>query len=259
VDDDFEICSSVSKMLEKIGMEPDWTLSGREAVLKAESGIERNRPYYTYIIDWQLPDINGIEVARKIRKIPGNEAPIYILTAYDYTEIEDEARQAGITGFIQKPLFLSTLRNMLIQTLGGGKAETPLEEKTLQLKGIRLLMAEDVELNAEIMVEILGSEGIELDVAANGQEAVDMLKKSEPGYYFAVLMDVQMPVMNGYEAARAIRALENKELAGIPIIAMTANAFEEDKSEAFAAGMDAHVAKPVEVAALTDTLAGFLA
>ncbi|MCM1181289.1 MAG: response regulator [Clostridium sp.] len=258
VDDDFEVCSSVSKMLEKIGMEPDWTLSGREAVLKAESGIESGRPYYAYIIDWQIPDINGIDVARKIRKIPGNEAPIYILTAYDYTEAEDEARQAGITGFIQKPLFLSTLRNMLLKTVDGGEAETPSEEKTSQLEGIRLLMAEDVELNAEIMVEILGSQGIQLDVAANGQEAVDMLKKSEPGYYFAVLMDVQMPVMNGYEATRAIRALEDKKLAAIPVIAMTANAFEEDKAEAFAAGMDAHVAKPVEVAALTDTLAGFL-
>ncbi|MCM1500536.1 MAG: response regulator, partial [Clostridium sp.] len=258
VDDDFEVCSSVSKMLEKIGMEPDWTLSGREAVLKAESGIESGRPYYAYIIDWQIPDINGIDVARKIRKIPGNEAPIYILTAYDYTEAEDEARQAGITGFVQKPLFFSTLRNMLLKTIDGGEAEAPSEEKTSQLEGIRLLMAEDVELNAEIMVEILGSQGIQLDVAANGQEAVDMLKKSEPGYYFAVLMDVQMPVMNGYEATRAIRALEDKKLAAIPVIAMTANAFEEDKAEAFAAGMDAHVAKPVEVAALTETLAGFL-
>ena len=257
-DDDFEVCSSVSKMLEKIGMEPDWTLSGREAVLKAESAVESGRPYYAYIIDWQIPDINGIDVARKIRKIPGNEAPIYILTAYDYTEIEDEARQAGITGFIQKPLFLSTLRNMLLQTVDSGKEEASSEEKTPQLEGIRLLMAEDVELNAEIMIEILGSQGIELDVAANGQEAVDMLKKSEPGYYFAVLMDVQMPVMNGYEATRAIRALEDKELAKIPIIAMTANAFEEDKAEAFAAGMDAHVAKPIDVAALTEALAGFL-
>ena len=257
-DDDFEICNSVSKMLEKIGMEPDWTLSGREAVLKAESGIENGRPYYAYIIDWQLPDINGIDVARKIRKIPGNEAPIYILTAYDYTEIEDEARQAGITGFIQKPLFLSTLRHMLLQTLDSGEAEKPSEEKASQLEGMRLLLAEDVELNAEIMVEILGSKGIQLDVATNGQEAVDMLKQSEPGYYFAVLMDVQMPVMNGYEATKAIRALEDKEKAGIPVIAMTANAFEEDKAEAFAAGMDAHVAKPVEVAVLTDTLVGFL-
>ncbi|MCM1089467.1 MAG: response regulator [Butyrivibrio sp.] len=257
-DDDFEICNSVSKMLEKIGMEPDWTLSGREAVLKAESGIENGRPYYAYIIDWQLPDINGIDVARKIRKIPGNEAPIYILTAYDYTEIEDEARQAGITGFIQKPLFLSTLRHMLLQTLDSGETEKPSEEKASQLEGMRLLLAEDVELNAEIMVEILGSKGIQLDVATNGQEAVDMLKQSEPGYYFAVLMDVQMPVMNGYEATKAIRALEDKEKAGIPVIAMTANAFEEDKAEAFAAGMDAHVAKPVEVAALTDTLVGFL-
>ncbi|MCM1263245.1 MAG: ATP-binding protein [Butyrivibrio sp.] len=141
---------------------------------------------------------------------------------------------------------------------GDGKAETPSEEEVSQLNGMRLLMAEDVELNAEIMVEILGSEGIQLDVATNGQEAVEMLKKSEPGYYFAVLMDVQMPVMNGYEATRAIRALEDKEKATIPIIAMTANAFEEDKAEAFAAGMDAHVSKPIEVATLTEMLVGFL-
>ncbi len=256
VDDDFEICSSVSKMLKKIGMEPEWTISGKEAVLKAESSVDTDRRYCVYIIDWQIPDINGIEVARRIRRVQGS-ALIYILTSYDYSEMEEEVRGAGITGFIQKPLFLSTLRNLLLKSVGEAK-EPEEENHVYSFAGIRLLMAEDVELNAEIAVEILGASGVQVDVAVNGRLAVERLQEMGPDYYAAVLMDVQMPVMNGYEATREIRALKDPALSRIPIIAMTANAFEEDKAEALAAGMDAHIAKPVEVSVLMETLAKFL-
>lgn len=259
VDDDFEICNSVSKMLTRIGMEPEWTLSGKEAVLKAESAVENGKQYYAYIIDWLIPDINGIEVARRIRRIPGNEAPIYILTSYDYTEVEKEALEAGITGFIQKPLFMSTLRNVLLKTVGEEVVEDTQEKKPeIFFEDMRLLMAEDVELNAEIVVELLSEVGLEVDIAVNGKIAVDMLKKSQPGYYAAVLMDVQMPVMNGYEATCEIRALENEKHSTIPIIAMTANAFEEDKVEALKSGMDAHIAKPFDIPTLMETLAEVL-
>ncbi len=231
VDDDFEICNSVSKMLTKIGMEPEWTISGKEAVLKAESAVEADRQYDVYIIDWQIPDLNGINVAKRIRKIHGSEALIYILTSYDYSEMEEEAREAGITGFVQKPLFFSSLRNLLLKSVGEAR-ESEEEIGVYSFEGIHLLMAEDVELNAEIAVEILGESGVQVDV--------------------------QMPVMNGYEATKEIRALKDPALADIPIIAMTANAFEEDKAEALGAGMNAHIAKPVEVSVLMETLARFL-
>lgn len=253
-DDDFEICNSVSKMLLKIGMEPEWTLSGKEAVLKARSAIENGNQYYAYIIDWLIPDINGIEVARRIRQISGNTAPIYILTSYDYTDVEEEALEAGITGFIQKPLFMSELRNTLLSTIDGIKEDEVVDKEKISFADIRLLLAEDTDLNAEIVMEILGEIGLEIDRAENGKIAVDMLEKSAPGYYSAVLMDVQMPVMNGYEAARAIRGSENTGISSIPIIAMTANAFEEDKAEALSSGMNAHIAKPLDVGVLMETL-----
>ncbi len=255
VDDDFEVCNSAYKMLNLIGMDPDWTLSGKEAVLKAKSAIDSDKQYYVYIIDWLMPEMNGIEVAKKIRKLPNNKAPIYILTAYDYSEIEKEAKEAGITGFIQKPLFMSSLRKTLLETCGVKCKEAEKEkEEEISFDGTRLLLAEDTELNAEIAVEILGQAGFEVDVACNGKIAADMLEKNGADYYAAVLMDVQMPVMNGYEATKLIRGFEDKKLADIPIIAMTANAFEEDKKEAFSAGMNAHLSKPIDITALMDTL-----
>ena len=257
VDDDYEICSRVSEMLSEIGLEPDWTVSGREAVLKAEDAIENGRPYYAYILDWMIPDLNGIEAARRIKSLSGNEASIYILTSYDYARAEQEAVEAGINAFIQKPLFLSTLRRTLYRLAveAGGQEENaaPLE-KERQLEGMRLLVAEDVELNAEIIMTILGEAGVLADIASNGREAVDMLKRSRPGYYEAILMDVQMPVMGGYAATREIRSLEDPAYSGIPIIAMTANAFEEDKAEALKAGMNAHMSKPLDVNVLMETL-----
>lgn len=254
VDDDFNTCDNVSCMLQEIGLRAEWTLSGKEAVLRTRQSVMRDDQYFVYIIDWLLPDMNGVEVARRIRQETGKDVPIIVLTAYDWTDIEDEAREAGVTAFCSKPLFFSELRGCLYSIVNSdGEDKTDNKEKE-QLRTGRILIAEDNELNQEIAVAILEEAGFSVDVAPNGQIAVDMLEASEPGYYQVVLMDVQMPVMNGYEAARAIRKLKNKTLASLPILAMTANAFEEDKQEALRSGMDGHIAKPIDIKILMEML-----
>ncbi len=259
VDDDFNTCDSVSYMLQQFGMRAEWTLSGKEAVLRTRQAVMRGDDYCVYIIDWLLPDMNGIEVVRRIRKETGEDVPIIILTAYDWSDIEEEAKEAGVTAFCGKPLFLSELRNCLHSVVGyEEEKEKNVEKKPVKFQPGRILLAEDVELNQEIAVAILGDAGFTTEVAENGRIALDMLTKSTPGYYQVVLMDVQMPVMNGYDAARAIRSLENKELASIPIVAMTANAFEEDRQAALQSGMNGHIAKPIDVDNLFGTLGSIL-
>ena len=258
VDDDFNTCDSVSYMLGQIGMRAEWTLSGKEAVLRTRQAVMRNDTYGVYVIDWLLPDMNGVEVARRIRKEVGEDVPVIVLTAYDWSDIEDEAREAGVTAFCSKPLFMSELRSCLksIVSIEEREEKENREEKTItaeEHKG-RILLAEDNELNQEIAVAILEDAGFTVEIADNGQIAVDMLEKSEPGYYLLVLMDVQMPVMNGYDATKLIRKIERKDLADIPILAMTANAFEEDKQEAARAGMNGHIAKPIDIKNLLKTL-----
>ncbi len=256
VDDDFNTCDSVSYMLQQIGMRAEWTLSGKEAVLRTRQAFMRGDSFQVYIIDWLLPDMNGVEVTRRIRKEIGEEAPVIVLTAYDWSDIEEEAKEAGVTAFCSKPLFLSELRSCLKSVINAGEEEEAREagkSEQRQHTG-RILLAEDVALNQEIAVAILGDAGFTTEVAENGRIAVEMLSRSQPGYYRVVLMDVQMPVMNGYEAAKAIRSLEDKELASVPIIAMTANAFEEDKKEALENGMNGHIAKPIDVDMLFETL-----
>ena len=259
VDDDFNTCDSVSYMLGQLGMRAEWTLSGKEAVLRTHQAVVRGDNYFVYIVDWLLPDMNGIEVTRRIRKEMGDDVPIIVLTAYDWAEIEDEAKEAGVSAFCSKPLFLSELRSCLhsvINTDDGKEKET--EGKEEKVYTGRILLAEDNELNQEIAEAILGDAGFTTEIAGDGETAVEMLKKSEPGYYQIILMDVQMPVMNGYEATREIRRLENKELAAIPILAMTANAFEEDKQEALKCGMNGHIAKPIDINLLLETLSQVL-
>ncbi len=255
VDDDFNTCDSVSYMLGQIGLRAEWTLSGKEAVLRTKQASMRKDGYLVYIIDWLLPDMNGIEVTRRVRQVMGDNVPVIVLTAYDWSEIEEEAKEAGVTAFCSKPLFMSELRKCLRTVIG---AEEQVEEEKeggeVQFKAGRILLAEDNELNQEIAVEILGGAGFTTEVAENGKIAVEMLQRSDPGYYQLVLMDVQMPVMSGYEAVREIRQLENQRLAGIPVIAMTANAFEEDKQEALRNGMDGHIAKPINIELLFTTL-----
>ncbi len=254
VDDDFNTCDSVSYMLQQIGMRAEWTMSGKEAVLRTRQASMRGDGYSVYIIDLLLPDLNGIEITRRIRKEMGEDVPIIVLTAYDWSDIEDEALEAGVTAFCSKPLFMSELRSCLHSAIHTEEKQAPAVKDSLHHHRGRILLAEDNELNQEIATAILGEAGFTIDVAENGQIALDMLKKSEPGYYQLVLMDVQMPVMNGYEAATCIRQLEDKALSSIPILAMTANAFEEDKKEALKCGMNGHIAKPIDVNTLLETL-----
>lgn len=260
VDDDYNTCDSVSYMFQQLGMRAEWTLSGKEAVLRTHQAVTRKDIYSIYVVDWLLPDMNGIEVTRRIRKEVGENAPIIILTAYDWSDIEDEAREAGVTSFCTKPLFLSDLKTCLNSVVNTGEEKEESDGgRMARVHTGRILLAEDVDLNQEIAVAILEDAGFQAEVAGNGKIAVDMLKKSEPGYYQMILMDVQMPVMNGYEATKEIRKLADKQLASIPIIAMTANAFEEDKREAIKSGMNGHIAKPIDVDELLRTLDGILA
>ncbi len=255
VDDDFNTCDSVSYMLGQLGLHAEWTLSGKEAVLRSHQAIMRNTSYSVYIVDWLLPDMNGVEVARRIRKETGENVPIIVLTAYDWSDIETEAREAGVTAFCNKPLFLSELSSCLQSVLRPKSPEDENAQKDITPRSTgRILLAEDVEMNQELAVVLLEGAGFSVDVADNGQIAFEMIAKSEPGYYQAVLMDVQMPVMDGYEATKRIRKLENHTLASIPIIAMTANAFTEDREEALKCGMNGHIAKPIDVQVLFKTL-----
>ena len=255
VDDDFNTCDSVSYMLGQLGMQAEWTLSGKEAVLRSHQAVMRGTNYSVYIVDWLLPDMNGVEVTRRIRKETGGNVPVIVLTAYDWSDIEVEAKEAGVTAFCNKPLFLSELSACLQTVLQPKSQESETAEQEIRPHHTgRILLAEDVEMNQELAVAILENAGFSVDVADNGQIAFEMLKKSEPGYYQAILMDIQMPVMDGYEATKRIRKLENHELASIPIIAMTANAFTEDREEALKCGMNSHIAKPIDVQVLFQTL-----
>ena len=256
VDDDFNTCDGVTKMLVKVGMRAEWTLSGKEAVLRARQSIEMGDTYKAYIIDWRLPDMNGIEVTRQIRSLH-DDTPIIILTAYDWSDIEVEAKAAGVTAFCSKPMFLSDLRDTLMTAIGQKQAQEEqgvLPQKTTDFKGKHILLAEDNELNREIAVEILNAYGFEVDTAENGAVAVEKVSTAAPGQYDLVLMDVQMPIMDGYTATHRIRELENPALACIPILAMTANAFDEDRRNALESGMNGFLSKPIVIADLVQEM-----
>lgn len=257
VDDDYNTCDSVTKMLTQVGMRSEWTISGKEAVLRAKNAIERSDAFHAYIIDWLLPDMNGIEVTRQIRRL-GDDTPIIILTAYDWSDIEEEARNAGVTAFCSKPMFMSDLRETLLTAIG--KTEESVENPLLVsdeengFKNKRLLLVEDNELNQEIALEILGEYGFMIDTANNGLEAVEKVASSKPGDYDLILMDIQMPVMNGHEATKRIRNLKDPALANIPILAMTANAFDEDRKAALECGMNGFLSKPIEIKQVIEVL-----
>ena len=260
VDDDFNTCDSVTKLLTRVGMRAEWTLSGREAVLRARQSIELGDPCRAYIIDWRLPDMNGIEVTRRIRSL-NDDTPIIILTAYDWSDIEAEAKAAGVTAFCSKPMFLSDLRDALLTATGHApKAAEPdiLPEAQADFHGRRVLLVEDNELNREIAVEILHEYGFLVDTAENGAIAVDKVRSSPAGRYDLVLMDIQMPVMDGYTATQRIRALNDPARAAVPIVAMTANVFEEERKRAFDCGMNAFLSKPLVIDALIAALQDIL-
>ncbi len=255
VDDDFNTCDSVAKLLTRVGMRAEWTLSGREAVLRARQSIELGDPCRAYIIDWRLPDMNGIEVTRQIRSL-NDDTPIIILTAYDWSDIEVEAKAAGVTAFCSKPMFLSDLRDTLLTAIGHTQTEAQdiLPGKNADFRGRHILLVEDNELNREIAIEILHEYGFLVDTAENGAVAVEKIRTSDPGRYDLVLMDVQMPVMDGCTATQRIRALEDPVRAAVPIVAMTANVFEEERKRAFDCGMNGFLSKPIVIEELIDAL-----
>ncbi|MCM1246568.1 MAG: response regulator, partial [Roseburia sp.] len=215
--------------------------------------------YHTYIIDWQMPEMSGIETTRRIRAAVGSESPIIILTAYDWTDIEEEAMEAGVTAFCAKPLFMSDLKTILLTTndlLEKEEEDTPWTK--VDFGGKRVLLVEDIELNRQIAEVILEESGFLVETAPDGSDAVEMVSNSEEGYYDAILMDVQMPIMDGYEATRTIRALHRKDVETLPIIAMTANAMEEDKENALKSGMNDHIAKPIDINLFLSVLGKYL-
>lgn len=260
VNDDLNTCDSVSKMLRQIGMRAEWTTSGREAAYRAKLADEEGDPYHTYIIDWQMPELSGVETARRIRQSVRGDVPIIILTAYDWTDIEEEAKQAGVTAFCAKPLFMSDLKAALLSAnhLADKKEEEAAPWTLADFGGKRILLVDDVELNREIAEVILTEAGFVVEMAPDGTDAVAMVENSEEGYYDAVLMDVQMPIMDGYEATRTIRKLPREDVKNLPIIAMTANALEEDKAAALKNGMNAHLSKPLDMGTFIALLQKFV-
>ena len=246
-DDNMDSCVSVEKMLRTIGLRPEWTTSGKEAVFRARYANQQNDPFQVYIIDWLMPDMNGVEVVRRIRTEIGDQVPIIILTAYDWSDIEQEAREAGVTAFCAKPLFLSELYEALQNASYPKDCTLPTMPEAGDLKGRRVLLVEDVELNREIAQTILTEAGLQVVSVENGKLAVDYMEQSEPGFIDLILMDIMMPVMDGYAATRAIRSLSDPAIAATPIVAMTANAFDEDMHHAIAAGMNGYLAKPLDI------------
>ena len=255
VDDDVDTCDSVAGMLRQIGMRSEWTTSAGEAVQRAREAYAEQDSFHTYILDLNMPEQSGIETAGKIREAVGDDTLIMILTAYDWSDVEKEAKEAGIAAFCRKPLFMSDLKNALLKAnhlVEESKAEMSFTDQ--DFSGKRVLLAEDNDLNREIATEILKEAGFIVETAVDGSEAVSMVEKSEEYYYDIILTDIQMPIMDGYEEVVAIRSMNRKDIATMPIIAMTANAFEEDKALALKCGMNGHIAKPLDISAVFRTL-----
>ncbi len=247
VDDDEQLCQTTAFSLKEIGVNAEWTFDGESAVQMVEKRHHKHEDYHAVLIDWKMPDMDGIATAKEIRKHMGSNVPILLMSAYDWSDIEKEARDAGINGFISKPLFKSTLFYGLKQYTGLAEEETVVHaSQEFKLEGLKILLAEDNDLNWEIADELLSSLGLELERAENGQICVEKFCASEVGFYQAILMDIRMPIMSGYEATEAIRALDRED-AKLPIIAMTADAFSEDRERCLSCGMNAHVAKPIDV------------
>lgn len=262
VDDDRDCCEHASILLEKMGVYVEWVLNGYEAVDKVKTALESGQDCYDVcFIDWCMPDLNGIETAKRIREYVGPDTLIIIISAYDWSTIEQQARAAGVDGFIAKPFFASTLYNTLITVSQKGELNIGYLEGAkakYDFHGQKILLAEDNELNAEIASELLHMVGLEVDCAENGQEALEMFLQSAPNEYALVLMDIQMPVMNGYAAAQAMRNSPHVSANTIPIVAMTADAFRDDVQAALDAGMNGHLAKPIDVDVLYKTIANYV-
>ncbi len=256
VDDEQEVCENIKNLMADTGVHIDYALSGEQAVDRIWQAAG-SRIYDVILIDWKMPQMDGLETARNIRRLISSDIPILVLTAYEWAQIEEEAVRAGINAFLPKPFFVANFRECLKQLRKADEKGGRQEEDVPPLAGRQFLVAEDIELNAEILSEILAMQDAACKVVENGQLAVEEFARSKQGRYDAILMDVQMPVMNGYDATRKIRSLNRQDAQQIPIIAMTANAFTEDVKEALEAGMNAHVAKPVDPQQLSTTLSEF--
>ena len=258
VDDDELLCETATDALKSIGIKAEWTLSGEKAIELVIQHHKKRDDYQIILLDWKLPDINGIQVAREIRSNLGDEVPILLISAYDWSEFEAEAREAGISGFISKPLFKSTLYHALRQYMDIETEDDQTLNQNIDLSGRRILLAEDNELNWEVAKELLSDLGVELDWAEDGQICLDKFQSSPEGYYDAILMDIRMPHMTGYEATKSIRGLNHPDALTIPIIAMSADAFSDDIQHCLKCGMNAHIAKPIDVVELTRLLKRYL-
>lgn len=261
VDDDTTACRTVSAILCNIGMKGEWTDSGFKAVEMVAGRHEKGADYFAVLLDWKMPGMDGLETARRIRAEVDEQVPIIILTAFDWSEIETEAKEAGVNAFFSKPIYKAKLAQKMTE-IAEGHLET--FDKLLPAcaaeipPGKRVLLAEDNALNREIAVEILRMMGVETDCAEDGAEAVERFAGSEPGTYATVLMDIQMPRLNGYEATEKIRKLDHPDACTVPIIAMTADAFKKDERAAREAGMNEHLAKPISIERLAQVLKRFL-
>ena len=240
VDDEEVICQNIQMVMESAGVSVDYATNGRTAVEMVREAVNEGAPYHIVLLDWKMPGINGVETARLIRQEPAQDVPILILTSYDWPEVEDEAKAAGVDACLAKPFFLTSFRQKVDSVLHSEKAPEASGQASV-LEGMHILVAEDNEINAEILEELLDMVGATCDICENGQAVAEAFAASQPGQYRLILMDVQMPVMNGYDATRAIRAMPHPLAQTIPIIAMTANAFAEDIRDALEAGMTAHI------------------
>ena len=247
-------CEHARLVLEKAGIAAEIASSGARAVEMVKLRHARREPYNLILVDWQMPGMNGVETTRRIREVTGDESAIIILTAYNWDDILDEAVQAGVDSFIAKPLFAAAVLEEFSAALQRKKVSVRREKQKVELAGRRILLAEDVQVNARIMMMVLEAHGMEVDHAENGRIAVQKMSASAEGYYSAVLMDIRMPEMDGLEATRRIRAMDRADSKAIPIIALTANAFDEDVQRSLQAGMNAHLSKPVKPDALYETL-----
>ena len=246
VDDDQQLCESTAESLRSIGIRAEWVLDGEDAVKMATRHHKDHKDYHVILLDWKLPDMDGIQTARELRRQLGHDVPILLMSAYDWSEIEEDARDAGISGFLMKPLFRSTLYYGLLPFTDDNNTQNNKEEEQAEAFNKRILVAEDNELNWEIAHDLFTDLGMELEWAENGKVCVEMFQKSEVGYYDAILMDIRMPVMDGYGAADAIRGMDRQD-AALPIIAMTADAYSDDIQKCLEHGMNAHIAKPIDV------------
>ncbi len=252
IDDDPIACEHAQLVLGQVGINCERALSGAEGVQMTKLRHARREPYNLILVDWRMPDMDGVETTRQIRAAVGNETPVIILTSYNWDDIEDEAKAAGVDTFVAKPLFAGKVLDEFREAFK--KKNAKLERETADLKYRRVLLAEDVSVNAEIMIMVLSMREMQVDHAENGRIAVELFEKHEEGYYDAVLMDMRMPEMDGLEATRRIRAMNRSDAKSIPIIALTANAFDEDVQRSMQAGLDAHLSKPVEPDILFETL-----